>query len=120
MSLINSVIKSDFRLLAGDTNGEAESVVYLPHDGPPRTIRAFVERQTPDGRDGLRPRTVPIVMIVVENDRRRGIASKEIDMNADKVRVAQRPGGTPADLKVHYPEGQGSWVTPTEMTLELW
>ena len=120
MSLLDDMLRDDLLLLAGDTTGLAEEIVYKPHDGTPRTVRAFVERRGPEPRDGIRTRTTAVVVVTVANDPERGISSAEIDLNADRIIVAPRPGGAALELGLHYPEGDGAWVTASEMTLEVY
>ena len=70
----------------------AESIVYRPLSGIPRTIQALVTRGSPES---MQPHGVaPRFTIMVRNNHRYGIASDEIDTGGDCVDVAERYGET--------------------------
>mgnify|MGYP001493654728 CR=1 FL=1 len=77
----------------------AESIVYRPLSGIPRTIQALVTRGSPES---MQPHGVaPRFTIMVRNNHRYGIASDEIDTGGDCVdAVGFEPPGLP---EIHVP-----------------
>jgi hypothetical protein len=73
----------------------AETVVYYPFSGEPRTIEAIIEREqvqlNPEDGDIL----TPVFMVHVLNDRTRGVSSDELNVGGDKIELSVRVGDKP-------------------------
>jgi len=83
--------------LAGDAGlflaDFAESVVYRPRTGAPRTIQAIVDRSPPGPIAEAPGAQAPTLRLDVLNDSEAGIRAADLDTGGDRVDVAVRPGG---------------------------
>lgn len=71
----------------------AVDVVYYPRDGSAsRTIKGRVERGTMEIINETGDVLSQAIIVTVENDNGKGIASDEIDTGGDKLAVARRVG----------------------------
>lgn len=73
----------------------AESIVYRPFNGTPRTISALVTRNPPADLNGVPYAQGTFVMIVeVANSETTGIALSELNTGKDFADIAEKYGGT--------------------------
>jgi len=77
-----------------------EAVVYRPRAGQPRPIRALVDRSPPAPVAEAPGALAPRIRLVVRNDDRLGVSSREVDTGGDRVEVAVRLGRAPESLAV--------------------
>lgn len=92
---LHDMIQADAVNVFANPNDFAESVVYYPFSGEPRSIDVVVERQqvqlNPEDGDTL----TPVFIVHVANDATEGISSDELNVGGDRIELAVRVGETP-------------------------
>ena len=78
----------------------AESVVYIKRPGITRTINAVVFRQSVGSSDEAGGISVPFFEVHVANSDTLGIASTEINLGGDLIRLSVRPGMDTSDRAI--------------------
>jgi len=95
MSLMDDILALDAAAFT-DPDGMpgAETVVYTPLGGSPRTITVNVDRQPPErlGDEGRVYR--PMMEIDVANSATTGISATELNTGGDSITIAYPKGGT--------------------------
>lgn len=74
----------------------AERITYIPATGSSRTIKAVVQREPNEEFGGLTPE----IIVLVENDSTRGIASDEVNTGGDKLKLAKRTDKVPVLVRI--------------------
>ena len=91
MGLLDDIMDHDAAFAFTNADEFAESVTYLPKGGEARAINAQVFREAPALIDGdPQPAEYPQYRVVVRNDAASGIASTEINLGGDKIRISRR------------------------------
>lgn len=86
-----------------DSDGFAESAVFRPHNGTPRTIYPVVNRDiAPDG-DEEAMGVKEIMLITVPNSATTGVLSTELNAGKDKIDLAYRVGETARSYILGHP-----------------
>lgn len=99
---------------------QGEDVVYVPHGGTERPIKAIVNRDPPARMTVDGKMVTPRMTVEVQNDATTGISSAELNgYGNDKIRIAYRPGGTAEDFGVYFSEGVDAAISPTSLLLDL-
>lgn len=97
---LHDIIKADAVNVFANPNDFAESVVYYPYSGEPRTIDVVIERQqvqlNPEDGDTL----TPVFLVHVANNATEGISSDELNVGGDTMEIAVRVGETPTMRRV--------------------
>lgn len=97
---LHDIIKADAVNVFANSNDFAESVVYYPYLGEPRTIDVVIERQqvqlNPEDGDTL----TPVFLVHVANNATEGISSEELNVGGDTMEIAVRVGETPTMRRV--------------------
>jgi len=85
----------------------AESIVYTPFGGTPRTIFAQVVRGEIETVNGI---NAAAMSVTVENHATRGINLATMNASGDKVAIKYRPGGTTREYKLMPPADHDAYV----------
>lgn len=72
----------------------AETVVYRPREGEPRTIQALVDRDPPEALGEDVTTRTPVLHVTVRNDSVAGITAAEVDTGGDRIDLPLRVGGS--------------------------
>ena len=78
----------------------AETVLYKPKTGSPRSIRAVVSRNQAEPIAGVDGGSAPRFEVLVKNDGTNGIASDELDTGGDRIDMAKRVADIPKTLRL--------------------
>lgn len=78
-----------------------ESIVYRPHNKPPRTITAIVDRNPPESAPESSGFATDRYVISVKDDEIDGIGSKQLDTGVDAVEISKRRGVAATRMRIH-------------------
>lgn len=106
MGLLDEIMVDDSLLAFGDTDGLAQSAVYLKGVSQiARTIRAVVFREQSMVRAGGRTITAGL-RVFVPNHGTSGILTTELNPGVDRIRLAATYGGSTDEYPLGKPESQ--------------